>query len=71
MKMGNVKQIEVTYGLKRPIAKYSSELLTVTLTKKVEAKTDDELKIEVPSTFLKARRYVETEKESSDTFGTC
>ena len=69
MTKGKVKQIEVSYGIKRPIAKYSSEFLSVTLTKEVEARNDEELKIEVHSTFLKARQYSETERQSSEKFG--
>ena len=41
MTKGKVKQIEVSYGIKRPIAKYSSEFLSVTLTKEVEARNDE------------------------------
>ena len=69
--MGNVKQIEVTYGIKRPIAKYTTEVLSVTLTKDVEVKKDDELKLEIHKTFLDARKFVDTEKQGTDQFGTC
>ena len=69
--MGKVKQIEVSYALKRPLAgvRFGSELVSVSLTADVEVKDDEELKKEVHGTFRKARRFVETEQWVTEKFG--
>jgi len=68
--MGPIKEIEVTYGLKRPIAKFSSENISATLAKDVEVKDEEELEKEVHGTLAKARKFVETERWITDQFGT-
>ena len=64
-----VKQIEVTYGIKRPTARFNSEHISVTLTEEIEAADDEELKKVVHLSFLKAREMVETQRWNTDTFG--
>ena len=70
--MGNdVEKIEVCYGIKRPIARYSSEQISVTLTKSVKIFNEEELKKEVHATFAKCREYVNAQRSSTDKFGPC
>lgn len=59
--MEKVKRIEISYGLKRPIVKFASEYVAVTLTKEVDVADEKELTRAVHTTFSQARQFVENE----------
>jgi hypothetical protein len=59
--MGTFKRIEVSYGVKRPIGRFKTESISVSLTADVEVKDETELSKEVHETFTRARELVGAE----------
>lgn len=64
-----LKKIEVTYGMKRPILRYSSELISITLSQEAEVKDDADLVQAADGLFGRARKLVERQQVFSEQRG--